>query len=52
MNIIKNYPSKLKIEQTETIDKAILKAKKLVQLHQQFNSDAIIVYIVMSNIMG
>lgn len=40
---IKNYPSKLKIEQTETIDKAIIKAKRLVQLHKEFNSDAIIV---------
>ncbi len=40
---VKNYPSKLKIEQTETIDKAIIKAKRLVQLHQEFNSDAIIV---------
>ncbi len=40
---IKKYPTKLRIEQTETIDKAILKAKRLVQLYQEFNSDAIIV---------
>ena len=40
---IKKYPGKFKIVQTETIDKAIIKAKRLVQLHQEFNIDAIIV---------
>jgi cell division protein ZipA len=40
---IKKYPTKLSIEQTETIESAISKAKKLVQLNQEFNHDAIIV---------
>ncbi|KQR70722.1 hypothetical protein ASF92_12245 [Pedobacter sp. Leaf176] len=40
---IKKYPIKLKIEQSETIESAITKAKKLVQLNQEFNLDAIIV---------
>ncbi len=40
---IKKYPTKLRIEQTETIESAISKAKKLVQLNQEFNLDAIIV---------
>ncbi len=40
---IKKYPTKISIEQTETIESAISKAKKLVQLNQEFNHDAIIV---------
>lgn len=40
---IKNYPTKLSIEQTETVESAISKAKKLVQLNQEFNVDAVIV---------
>lgn len=40
---IKKYPIKIKIEQSETIESAISKAKKLVQLNQEFNVDAIIV---------
>ncbi len=40
---IKKYPTKLNIEQTETIESAISKAKKLVQLSQEFNLDAVIV---------
>jgi len=40
---IKKYPTKLSIEQTETLESAILKAKKLVQLNQEFNFDAVIV---------
>ena len=40
---IKKYPTKLRIEQTETISNAILKAKKLVQLYNEFNTDATIV---------
>ncbi len=40
---IKRYPTKLKIEETETVESAVSKAKKLVQLYQEFKSDAIIV---------
>lgn len=40
---IKKYPIKLKIEQSETIESAISKAKELVQLNQEFNLDAIVV---------
>lgn len=40
---IKKYPTKLRIEQSETVESAISKAKKLVQLNQEFNADAIIV---------
>jgi hypothetical protein len=40
---VKKYPIKLKIEQTEPVESAIAKAKKLVQLHKEFNLDAIIV---------
>jgi cell division protein ZipA len=40
---IKKYPTKLSIEQSETIESAISKAKKLVQLNQEFNLDAVIV---------
>lgn len=39
----KKYPTKLRIKPTEAIDSAIIKAKKLVQLYQEFNRDAIIV---------
>jgi cell division protein ZipA len=38
-----NNPHKLKIEETETVDEAIVKAKQLVQLYQEFNRSAIIV---------
>ena len=40
---IKKYPTKLRIEQSETVESAISKAKKLVQLNQEFNVEAIIV---------
>jgi hypothetical protein len=40
---IKKYPIKLKIEQSETIESAITKAKELVRLNQEFDLDAIIV---------
>jgi cell division protein ZipA len=40
---IKKYPTKLSIEQTETVESAISKAKKLVQLNRDFNFDAVIV---------
>lgn len=40
---IKRYPTKLRIEQSETVESAISKAKKLVQLNQEFNVDALIV---------
>jgi hypothetical protein len=40
---IKNYPAKLKLEQTETVDDAVAKAELLVELYQEFNRDAIIV---------
>lgn len=40
---IKKYPTKLRIEQSETVESAISKARKLVQLNQEFNVDAIIV---------
>jgi len=42
-SIIKKYPTKLKIEQIETISKAIGKAKNLVELYNEFNKDAIII---------
>lgn len=40
---IKDYPTPLKIETSESIEDAILKAKKLVSLYQEFNFDAIII---------
>jgi cell division protein ZipA len=40
---IKKYPTKLRIEQPETIELAIVKAKKFVQLNQEFNLEAVIV---------
>jgi cell division protein ZipA len=40
---IKKYPTKLSIELTETIESAISRGKKLVQLNQEFNVDAVIV---------
>lgn len=40
---IKKYPTKLKIEQLETIEISVSKAKKLVQIYQEFNQYAIIV---------
>lgn len=40
---IKKYPAQLKIEQRETVASAVIKAKKLVDLYQEFNRDAIIV---------
>lgn len=39
----KKYPTKLGVEQTETVESAISKAKKLMQLKHEFNVDAIIV---------
>lgn len=40
---LEKYPVKLKIEPSETIEFAIAKAKKLVELHKEFNVDAIVV---------
>lgn len=40
---IKKYPTKLKIEETESIESAITKAKGLVRHYQEFNKEAIIV---------
>lgn len=40
---IKKYPTNLRIEQSETVESAISKAKKLVKLNQEFDVDAIIV---------
>lgn len=40
---IKKYPTELKTEQTESVESAIAKAKRLVQLHQEFNINATIV---------
>lgn len=40
---IKKEQNKVKIEKAESIDNAILKAKKLVSFHKEFNQDAIIV---------
>jgi cell division protein ZipA len=40
---IVKYPTKLKFEQTESIVDAIAKAKKLIELHKEFDNEAIIV---------
>lgn len=40
---IKNYPTELRLEHKESIESAIQKAKKLVKMYQDFNSDVIIV---------
>lgn len=40
---LKKYPAKLRIEPHESIDSAIIKAKRLIALHKEFNHDAIIV---------
>ena len=39
----KKFSDKLQFEKTETTEHAIAKAKKIVQLHQEFNLDAIII---------
>lgn len=39
----KKYPTRLKIEQNETVESAVIKAEKLVNLYREFNHDAIIV---------
>lgn len=39
---IKKYPTKLRLEPKETTEHAIIKAKKLVALHNEFNVDAIV----------
>lgn len=40
---IKKYPTRLKLEQTESIEDAIQKAKGLVRLYRQFNNYAILI---------
>ncbi len=40
---IKMYPTKLSLEQSETVESTIIKAKELVKLNQEFNVDAIII---------
>lgn len=40
---IKKYPIKIRLEYRESIESAIKKAKRLVGLYQEFNTDAIIV---------
>ncbi|WP_165501809.1 cell division protein ZipA C-terminal FtsZ-binding domain-containing protein [Pedobacter frigiditerrae] len=40
---IKKYPAKIRLAHQESIEKAIQKAKVLVQLYHEFNQDAIIV---------
>ncbi|WP_316848256.1 cell division protein ZipA C-terminal FtsZ-binding domain-containing protein [Pedobacter psychrodurus] len=39
----KKFPDKLQFEKTEATPHAISKAKKIVQLHQEFNLDAIVI---------
>jgi len=40
---IKKYPTKIRFEHKESIERAIQRAKGLVSLYQEFNADAIIV---------